>query len=38
MEFYDSNGRSFSRSTSSFEVLTEQEPGQPLTVVDFSVK
>lgn len=38
MEFYDSVGRSFSRATSRFEVLTEQAPGKPVSVVDFTVK
>jgi len=36
LEFYDSKGGSFSRTTSSFEVITEQKPGQPLEVVDFT--
>lgn len=38
MEFYDSKGGSFSRATSRFEVLTEQTPGKPLTVVGFTPK
>jgi hypothetical protein len=38
LEFYDSAGRSFSRTTSRFEVLTEQPAGKPLTVVQFLVK
>jgi hypothetical protein len=38
MEFYDSKGGSFSRNTSSFEVITEQKPGQPVKVVDFTPK
>ena len=38
MEFYDSVGRSFSRATSRFEVLTEQPPGKPVSVVEFTVK
>jgi hypothetical protein len=36
LEFYDSRGGSFSRTTSSFEVITEQNPGQPPQVVDFT--
>ena len=36
LEFYDSKGSSFSRTTESFEVITEQKPGQPLEVVDFT--
>lgn len=36
LEFYDSKGASFSRTTESFEVITEQNPGQPLKVVDFT--
>lgn len=36
LEFYDSKGNSFSRTTSSFEVITEQKPGQPIKVVDFT--
>jgi hypothetical protein len=36
LEFYDSKGRSFSRTTSSFEVITEQKPGQPIKVIDFT--
>jgi len=38
LEFYDSKGGAFSRSTFSFEVLTEQKPGEELKVVDFSPK
>jgi hypothetical protein len=38
LEFYDSKGGSFSRATSRFEVLTEQKPGKPLTVVEFIPK
>jgi len=38
LEFYDSVGRSFSRASSRFEVLTEQAPDKPLTVVQFLVK
>jgi hypothetical protein len=36
LEFYDSRGNSFSRTTSSFEVITEQKPGQMPKVVDFT--
>jgi len=36
LEFYDSKGGSFSRTTSLFEVITEQNPGQPIKVVDFT--
>ena len=36
LEFYDSRGGSFSRTTSSFEVITEEKPGQPIEVVDFT--
>jgi hypothetical protein len=36
LELYDRKGGSYSRTTSSFEVITEQKPGQPPTVVDFT--
>jgi hypothetical protein len=36
LQFYDSRGRSFSRTTSRFEVITEQKPGKEVTVVDFT--
>jgi hypothetical protein len=36
LQFYDSRGRSFSRTTSRFEVITEQKPGKELEVVDFT--
>lgn len=36
LQFYDSRGRSFSRTTSRFEVLTEQKAGKDVTVVDFT--
>ena len=36
LEFYDSKGNSFSRTTSLFEVITEQKPGQMPKVVDFT--
>jgi hypothetical protein len=38
IEFFDSKGRSFQRTTSTFEVTTEQKPGEALQVVDFSRK
>lgn len=36
LQFYDSRGRSFSRTTSRFEVITEQKPGREVAVVDFT--
>ena len=36
LEFYDSKGGSFSRTTNSFEVITEEKPGKPIEVVDFT--
>jgi hypothetical protein len=38
LEFYDSKGRSFQRATSTFEVVTEQRPGEELKVIDFTRK
>jgi hypothetical protein len=38
VEFFDSKGRSFSRTTCLFEVITEQKPNQPVRVVDFAQK
>jgi hypothetical protein len=38
IEYYDSKGRSVQRSTSTFEVITEQKPGEDLTVVEFRRK
>jgi hypothetical protein len=38
IEFFDSKGRSFQRATSTFEIMTEQKPGEALQVVDFSRK
>ena len=38
IEYYDSRGRSFGRTTSRFEVTTEQKPGEALQVVDFTKK
>lgn len=37
--FYESKGRSFSRTqTSTFECITEQKPGERIKVVDFSLR
>jgi len=36
LQFYDSRGRSFSRTNSRFEVITEQKPGREVAVVDFT--
>lgn len=38
LEYYDSKGRSFQRTTSTFEVLTEQKPGEEIKVIDFTRK
>jgi hypothetical protein len=38
LEFFDSKGRSYQRATSTFEVVTEQKPGEELKVVDFTRK
>jgi hypothetical protein len=38
IEYFDSKGRSFQRTTSTFEVLTEQKPGEEIKVVDFTRK
>lgn len=38
LEYYDSKGRSFQRTTSTFEILTEQKPGEEIKVVDFTRK
>ena len=38
LEFYDSKGRSFQRATSTFEVVTEEKPGSPVKVIDFTRK
>ena len=38
IEYFDSKGRSFQRTTSTFEVITEQKPGEDLSVVDFRRK
>ncbi len=36
LQFYDSRGRSFSRTNSRFEVITEQKPGREVAAVDFT--
>jgi len=36
LEFFDSRGNSFNRSTDRFEILTEQKPGASIKVIDFS--
>ncbi len=36
IQYYDSRGRSFSRTTSRFEVITAQKPGEDIEVVDFT--
>lgn len=36
LQFYDSRGRSFSRTTSGFEIITEQKPGREVVVIDFT--
>ena len=38
IEYFDSKGRSFQRTTSTFEVLTEQKPGEEIKVIDFTRK
>ena len=38
VEYFDSKGRSFQRTTSTFEIITEQPPNEPLKVIDFSRK
>lgn len=38
LEFYDSKGGSFQRTTSTFEVITEEKPGEEMTVVEFRRK
>ena len=38
LEYFDSKGRSYQRATSTFEVLTEQKPGEEIKVIDFSRK
>jgi hypothetical protein len=38
IQYYDSRGGSFQRTTSTFEVTTEQKPGEALQVIDFSRK
>ena len=36
IEYFDSKGRSYQRTTSTFEILTEQKPGEEIKVVDFT--
>jgi hypothetical protein len=38
IEYFDSKGRSYQRTTSTFEILTEQKPGEEIKVVDFTRK
>jgi hypothetical protein len=38
LEFYDSKGRSFTRTTAGFEVLTEQKSREAVEVIDFTCK
>jgi hypothetical protein len=38
LEFFDSKGRSFSRSSGRFEVITELKPDGSVTAVDFTPK
>ena len=38
IEYFDSKGRSYQRTTSTFEVTTEQRPGEGLKAIDFSRK
>ena len=38
IEYFDSKGRSFQRTVSTFEVLTEQKPGEEIKVIEFSRK
>ena len=38
LEYYDSRGRSFQRTTSTFEVTTEENVADGVVVVDFSRK
>lgn len=38
LEYYDSPGRSFNRSTDRFEIILEQKPGQSLQAIDFTRK
>ena len=36
IEYFDSKGRSYQRTTSTFEILTEQKPGEEIKVVEFT--
>lgn len=36
IQYYDSRGRSFSRTTSGFEIITEQKPGREVVAIDFT--
>lgn len=38
LEYFDSRGRSFNRTTDRFEVVTEQKPGASIKAIDFSRK
>lgn len=38
LELFDTKGWSATRAQSSFEVITEQKPDEPITVIDFSRK
>lgn len=38
LEYYDSPGRSFNRSTDRFEIILEQKSGQSLQAIDFTRK
>ena len=38
LEFFDSKGYSYSRTTDRFDILTEQKPGASIKVIDFSRK
>lgn len=38
LELFDTKGWSATRAESTFEVITEQKPGEPLSVIDFSRK
>ncbi len=38
LEYFDSRGRSFNRTTDHFEVVTEQKPSGSIKAIDFSRK
>jgi hypothetical protein len=38
INYYDSKGGSFQRATSTFEITTEQRPGEEVKVIDFTRK